>query len=689
MSNSILRLGVMGVIFALLLPILIPLLPLMCIGFSAKLLKKMCSKKKVYSVEVGPERPDGGRPRRNIKSPDKLVLSVNPNGMTIHGEFRKSVEQFNDKACLGSRREVGKVRSEISVFRGDKEVRKVVDVPKKSDFEYMTYGEVGDIVTQFRNGLAHFGLKKGDSLGLFLDTCAMWQVCNYACLESGVVVVTVYATLGLDSLVHALNLTEVSAVFTSAALVSTLLEGDLPTVKLIVFTGEVDDDKLQHLRNRAGSEVAIIRLADLIKIGSEVYPNTVSLPDMQPSDVSTIMFTSGSTGMPKGVVITHRMVLAFCAGFNVTGDAEMIETDVYLAYLPLAHILEYCAEQLVIQLGLTIGYGSVRTLNDSGCFDENGNPKGDLRSLRPTIMCAVPLVLDRIRNGIETKVAASGTIKQTLFSAALMLKQSVPMLGCLADKIVFRAVTQATGGRLRGFLSGGAPLSGETQKFIETVFGAPVMQGYGATETCAGGTITHFHSTTTGTVGAPVASCEIRLRDCPEMGYTSEDKPYPRGEILIRGFSVASMYYKGSEEQQAAFESDPDGAGDWYASGDIGMWLPDGTLKIIDRKKDLVKLSHGEYIALSYLESVYKSCDFVENILVHANGMKLRPVALIIPNQKILFELAKKKNISGSLQEIVDNTAVVKDVMTSMNDVAKKSKLKPCEKMQNIKILSD
>ncbi|XP_037534383.1 long-chain-fatty-acid--CoA ligase 3-like [Nematolebias whitei] len=338
-----------------------------------------------------------------------------------------------------------------------------------------------------------------------------------------------------------------------------------------------------------------------------------------PSDIAVIMYTSGSTGVPKGVMISHANIIA-----SISGIAEKIpnlcEDDTYIGYLPLAHVLELCAELLCISHGCRIGYSSPQTLADQSSKIKKGS-RGDASALQPTLMAAVPEIMDRIYKNVMTKVEQMNSFQQTLFILAYNYKLEQLSKGNstpLCDRVVFRKVRSLLGGQTRVLLSGGAPLSAATQRFMNICLCCPVGQGYGLTETCGAGTVSELWDYSTGRVGGPLACCEIKLKDWLEGGYRSLDKPHPRGEILIGGLNVTMGYYKSEAKNQEDYFVDENNQR-WFCTGDIGEIHEDGCLKIIDRKKDLVKLQAGEYVSLGKVEAVLRNCPLVDNICVYAN----------------------------------------------------------------------
>ena len=398
--------------------------------------------------------------------------------------------------------------------------------------------------------------------------------------------------------------------------------------------------------------------------------------------------------------MTHTNVLSAAYAVNYVPPTPLLADDVYIAYLPLAHVLELSAETLFLGIGASIGYSSPLTLNGTGVADENGKPAGDLEKLRPTIMAAVPLILDRMKAAVQDTVKKSNVVARAVFHAAFYLKErnylrkhSSPLL----DRLVFKKVAAKMGGRVRYLLSGGAPLSRETQRFINVVFCTPVLQGYGLTETLAANCITHPDDVTTGNVGAPLPSCEIKLVDVPEMGYHSADvdkdgAPAPKGEIVIRGGCVAPGYFDLPDQTAAVFERGSGSKGDealtWFHTGDIGQWGEDGTLMVIDRKKDLVKLSHGEYIALGNLESVYAHSPLVEHICIYADADHQRPIAIVCPNKAQLRALAAQHHV-GDGDNALQSAAVKQAVVAELGKYAAQRKLEKWERIAAVYLTDD
>lgn len=296
-----------------------------------------------------------------------------------------------------------------------------------------------------------------------------------------------------------------------------------------------------------------------------------------------------------------------------------------------------------------MGYGNPRTLSDTSVR----NCKGDIREFRPTVLVGVPAVWESVKKGIISKVSAGGFVTQKVFWGAFAAKSflmanNLPGSGVL-DAIVFNKIKDATGGRLRICMNGGGPVAKETQRFISLAI-TPMISGYGLTETSAMGALTDPMEWTDKALGGIPASVEVKLVDFPDAGYYTKNKP-PQGEIWIRGDSVMSGYYQNEKETEEALSKDG-----WFMTGDIGEFDANGHLLIIDRKKNLVKTLNGEYIALEKLESVYRSASVVANICVYADQQRQKPIAIIVPAEPALKNLAKANGVEGSsLEELCAN----------------------------------
>ena len=296
------------------------------------------------------------------------------------------------------------------------------------------------------------------------------------------------------------------------------------------------------------SDVRLVPFWDVIQSGRKLVTDAAVGPAKppSPSDMAIIMYTSGSTGVPKGVVLSHRNIFATLKAILRSVTIAPTPGDVYIAFLPLAHVLELLCETMMSMYGIRIGYSTPNTLLDKSTMVKRGC-SGDATVLRPTIMAAVPLILERVYKAITETLRKKGPGFGMIFRhcydyrlAAIKRGERTPIL----DALLFKKLRAGFGGRLRLMVSGGAPLSRETHNFIRTCMGCPVIQAYGLTETCASAAIMEIDDMSTEAVGPPEQSLQIKLINWEEGNYRVTDLPRPRGEIVIGGNSVADGYVK-------------------------------------------------------------------------------------------------------------------------------------------------
>jgi len=610
-----------------------------------------------------------------INIDNKLDKSDRKSLDTLDQLFSDSVENYATRRCLGVRKILaveykdadgdgsGQANGAPQV-EGAKSVsnhqqnkpatwNKVISKYVLDDhYTWWTYGQIGSIVVKLSAGLVNLcedSLVNRDGsrkLLICADTCMQWFLTAHACFRNNVTVVTAYTTLDDEAILHIVQQTEVRILVVSQKFCPRLTKilAQTPLVDTLIVLDEplpgVEDelDKLKHLLGSEESNVKrILSYNDLLARGESCREKLSNMP--KADDIAVLMYTSGSTGKAKGVMLSHKSIVYTALAFSGPGDIS--HEDRYIGYLPLGHVLELAAECIFLRNGSTIAYSSPLTLTSASPMIKKGQ-QGDASIFKPTIMGAVPLVLDRIRTSVQQAVKKQGPFYDQLINEFLINYKrywweryySTPIL----DLLICRKFNMIMGGKIRAICSGGAALSRDTQEYLRFVTNYTVLQGYGLTETSAAASFCDIHDRRCNVVGPPYPVVRLKLESWSD--YSTEDKPNPRGEIIIGGQPVSSGYYKMDELTRESFYVE-DGVR-YFRTGDIGMMLPDGCLKIIDRKKDIVKPLSGEYISLSQIESTLRTGQMVENICVYCSQYSNYVVALIRPQMQEIRLQAKE-----------------------------------------------
>ncbi len=524
-----------------------------------------------------------------------------------------------------------------------------------------------EAIERIRNiavGLSALGVKAGDKLAIISENRPEWSLTDLAILSLRAVNVPIYTTQAVEQIRYILEDSGAKMLFVSGKKLFKHAEEAIRSVESIKKLIFFDDDAKPENDNRA------VTLAEVEKHG-EKNENGESfdemLDELKTDDLATIIYTSGTTGEPKGVMLSHE-----CFTSNITAISKGLpikSTDRSLAVLPLSHIFERTVFYVLCANGVSIHY--------CAAFDQIAS---HLLEVKPTIMTAVPRLFEQVYHKIVKKGKAAGGMKTRLFDWSLDVGQDYwkakdthesvsPALAAkhaLASKIVFSKWRAGVGGKLRFFVSGGAPLS-KKLSYAFWAAGIPILQGYGMTEACVA-CANRPDDSKAGSIGKPFEGIEMKIAESD-------------GEILIRGNNVMQGYHGKPEETGRAIDADG-----FYHTGDVGYIDEDGHFFITDRIKDLFKLSNGKYVAPQQVEALLKQSPLVSQPVVVGSGRK-QVGALIVPDWDALKDALKNEGIAaeGSREELCENPHVIKRVQRDAVELTRE--LSDYERVKRIYLL--
>ncbi|KAM7111284.1 long-chain-fatty-acid--CoA ligase 1 isoform 3-T8 [Molossus nigricans] len=613
-----------------------------------KALKPPCDLS-MQSVEVP---GSGGARRSTLLDSDELLEYFYDDVRTLYEGFLRGIHVSNNGPCLGSRKP---------------------DQP----YEWLSYKQVAEMAECVGSALIRKGFRTAPDqfVGIFAQNRPEWVIIEQGCFAYSMVVVPLYDTLGAEAITYIVNKAELSLVFVDKPEKANLLldgvENKLtPGLKIIVLMDSYGSDLLERGK-KCGVEITSMKAMEDLGRANRKKPKPPA-----PGDLAVICFTSGTTGNPKGAMITHGNIVSDSSAFvKMTQSVLGLNaSDTHISFLPLAHMYEQLMQFVMLCHGAKIGFfqGDIRLLMD------------DLKTLQPTIFPVVPRLLNRMFDRIFGQ--ANTTLKRWLLDFASKRKEAELRSGIIRnnslwDKLIFRKIQANLGGKVRLMVTGAAPVSATVLTFLRAALGCQFYEGYGQTECTAGCSLTIPGDWTAGHVGAPMPCNLVKLVDVEDMNYLAAKG---EGEVCVKGPNVFQGYLKDPAKTAEALDKDG-----WLHTGDIGKWLPNGTLKIVDRKKHLFKLAQGEYIAPEKIENVYLRSEPVAQVFVHGESLQSFLIAIVVPDVETLGRWAQKRGVDGSFEELCRNKDVKKAILEDMVRLGKEAGLKTFEQVKGIALHSE
>jgi len=594
---------------------------------------------------------------------------------TCYETFRRGVQNSPQRPCLGYR-----------AIDGD---------GNASPYIWYSYTQVAERINNLAAGLKHEGLLPPNEdgmklLAIYMKNRPEWILSEQACYANGGTTVPLYDTLGPDSVEYIVNQTGLTTIVCDYIDLPKVVKcaPNSPSLGAVVLVGRTIPEAESSAKALG---LKVYTLPQLERIGADnPYPHTP--PSSQ--DIATFCYTSGTTGNPKGALISHSNLISDAAATLYTGNNVNSE-DVHISYLPLPHIFERNIQVGLYAVGASVGF-------------YQGDPlkiMEDFVALKPTISPIVPRLLNRLYDKITQAATQGGGMKKMLFEKALAAKTEGLKNGVsthpLWDKLIFNKLRQSLGWeRLRIMITGSAPVAAHVLDLMRSILcDGILLEGYGQTETSSAATVTTVDDFTAGHVGPPIPCCEIKLVDVPEMGYLHTDTWHGgdplkggggglpcegRGEICFRGPHVFKGYYKLPEATADAMDEEG-----WLHSGDIGLWTTKGQLMIIDRKKNIFKLSQGEYVAPEKIENVLCRSSLIMQAFVYGDSLQSHLVAVVVPDPEEAQSWAQQQGIQVSFEELCKREDFCQAVLADASKVGKEASLAGFEMIKSLYVEKD
>ena len=590
---------------------------------------------------------------------------------------------------------------------------------KYGKYIWKSWAQIYDLATFFLYGITKYKLcpeisvdddilgknKKMRFMGIYSRNREEWIVGSFGCQMDSITIVTLYDTLGINSIEFIFKQTELTTLLAEEKNLENILkikqENKLGNVKNIIYihcNEEVEnlDETIEKLTKLGINLISYEKIIDTGKKCFEEKDNEIinkKYRRVLPDDIFLLCYTSGTMDNPKGAMITTRS-LTLATNVMYTISFYLNSEDIILSFLPLAHIMEQLIFTVCLVYGTQTGFSSGNT----------NRLLEDVQQLQPTYFCAVPRVYEKIYQTILDTISKKGFFIKKLFDKALAIKiYNYEKYGTLShalfDPIFFNKIKNLFGGKMIWMLSGGASLQNDILQGLKVMVGVPLVQGYGQTENAGSALLNSVYDSCCGTTGGVQNTTELKLVDLPEFNYLSTDinpetgAPEPRGEICFRGDTVFKGYFKDREETNQIFDKDG-----WLHSGDVGVILTQNgnSIKIIDRAKNLFKLSQGEYVAPDRVQIILLKSKYINQIFLYGESQYSYPIALVYPELNECIEFLKENKKMGEINydkinydDLCGNNIMEEEIVKDCDIVGRKFDLKGFELPKKIRIISE
>ena len=613
-----------------------------------------------------------------MKDFQKETVDHFENKSLIQNNIEKMIK-FKDRPCLGRRLKIGENEKGEPIY--------------EKKYTYYTYEEVLNMCRKFAKNLHEkkeelitidsYKNNKFNLVGIFAKNCTEWVVADMGCQMDSVTTATLYATLGQEAFKYICDQTKIKTILVSPDLVKLLCENKQKfkleyLTNAILFDLTTNCDSKKELENlRKAGFTAYSFTEDFLKENINVKNTDLLLS--QPETIMTICYTSGTTGDPKGVMLSQKNMISVLETVIRDSSVPLDENGTHISFLPLAHIFERMVISGFMGVAAKVGFisGSVRT-----------TLMEDMSILGPTLLFTVPRVLQTVRKKIFDGFDALGGWKRRLAYTAYYTKlENYKKYGIIThliyDKLVFAKIRAMFGNKLKTVLCASAPMPKELADDFKVFLSIPIIEGLGMTELSGSAFCTNYHDLNNFTAGGVTSGVKMIIKSVPDLGYTIDDMidgiNCPAGEICLKGPLIFNGYYKNDLENSKAFDEDG-----YFHTGDVGRIFPyyGNGLKIVDRVKEIFKLSQGEYIIPAKLESVYVKSNFIQQIMIYGNSTMNNILAIICPDKQ---HCARELDITE--EELVkdeENPKLKKIILNDLDRLAIEANFNGLEKVKFI-----